>query len=66
MKATLDEWLSLLNTQTPARLAALIVRDDDRMTRLRQSLPFLEALTASERREVEAALGEAPEPLRRP
>jgi hypothetical protein len=53
-KATQAEWLALLKHEPPARLAALLVRDDERMRRLRQSMPFFEILTGQERREVEA------------
>lgn len=54
--AALDEWAVLLDTQPPARLAALLRRKDERMTRLRQTLPFLDALTPAERAEVDAAV----------
>jgi predicted transcriptional regulator len=56
VQSALDEWRVLLETQTPARLAALLLRRDARMTRLRQTLPFLEALTREERAEVDAAV----------
>jgi hypothetical protein len=55
LRPTLEEW-SMLLEQPPARLAALLVRDDDRMRRLRQTLPFLDALTPSERAQVEDAV----------
>ncbi len=56
LKGTLDEWLTLLKHEPPARLAALLVRDDERMRRLRQSMPFFEVLSERERRQVEAAV----------
>lgn len=56
VRGALDEWAVLLDTQPPARLASLLRRDDERMTRLRQTLPFLEALTPTERAEVDAAV----------
>jgi predicted transcriptional regulator len=57
LRATLEEWATLLATQTPARLARLLTRDDARMTRLRQTLPFLDVLTPAERTRIALELG---------
>jgi len=43
------EWLRILRSSSPARVRALLVEPGERATRLRQSLPFLRALTDSER-----------------
>lgn len=45
----LDEWAQLLRTTTPHRLRALLVDPGERMTRLRQTLPFMSVLAADER-----------------
>lgn len=58
-RALWQEWLTLVRTQPRARLAALLTRRDARMTRLRQSLPFLEVLTPTERHEVERVVSAA-------
>ncbi|MGH7526027.1 MAG: hypothetical protein ACREMX_04935 [Gemmatimonadales bacterium] len=49
LRRTLDEWRRLLQTQSPASLARLLAEPGERMTRLRQTLPFLDVLTADER-----------------
>lgn len=59
LRATLEEWATLLATQPPARLTHLLTRDDARMTRLRQTLPGLDILTPAERARFETALGRA-------
>lgn len=61
LQATLDEWAMLLDTQPPARLAAFLRRNDERMRRLRQSLPFLNVLTPSERAKIDEMLAKANE-----
>jgi hypothetical protein len=48
-RLTLEEWRDILDTMSPPRLRRFLVRDDERATRLRQSLPFLDALSPSER-----------------
>ena len=45
----LEEWAQLLSTATPNRLRALLVDPGERMTRLRQSMPFMSVLAADER-----------------
>lgn len=48
----LKEWLRVLSTMSPARLRAFFVEDSERATRLRQSLPALNLLSAAERQAV--------------
>lgn len=48
----LAEWARLLSTLSPARLRAFLVEDSERATRLRQSLPALQLLSATEREAV--------------
>jgi DNA-binding phage protein len=48
----LNEWLRILSTMPPARLRAFFVEDSERATRLRQSLPALNLLSAAERQAV--------------
>jgi hypothetical protein len=45
----LREWDALLTTKSPARLSRFLTEKSERATRLRQSLPFLDALTPEER-----------------
>jgi DNA-binding Lrp family transcriptional regulator len=45
----LEEWQDILSTMSAARLRTFLVRDDARATRLRQSLPFLHALSQDDR-----------------
>ena len=45
----LEEWHRLLRTASPARLRRVLTDPGERATRLRQTLPFLHALTAAER-----------------
>jgi hypothetical protein len=45
----LEEWHRLLRTTSPARLRRLLTDHGERATRLRQTLPFLHALTAAQR-----------------
>lgn len=59
LRRTLDEWRRLLQTQSPASLARLLADPDERMTRLRQTLPFLDVLTADERKRFDRALRES-------
>jgi hypothetical protein len=42
------EWLDLINDHSPSELELLIVADDERGMRLRQSSPFAGVLEASE------------------
>jgi hypothetical protein len=53
----LEEWRDILATMSAARLRRFLVRDDARAARLRQSLPFLSALSPDERQAVVAADG---------
>ena len=45
----LEEWQRLLRTASPARLRRVLTDPGERATRLRQTLPFLDALSAAER-----------------
>jgi hypothetical protein len=45
----MEEWAAILETMPPARLQKFLVNKGERATRLRQSLPFLGALTPAER-----------------
>lgn len=45
----MEEWGAILETMPPARLRNFLVDEGERATRLRQSLPFLGALTPAER-----------------
>lgn len=46
----LQEWQNILSTMSIPRLRRFLLRDDARATRLRQSSPFLHALSQEERR----------------
>jgi DNA-binding transcriptional ArsR family regulator len=48
----LNEWLDLLETKSVAQVRSLLLDPGERATRLRQSLPFLEVLTETERIEL--------------
>jgi hypothetical protein len=48
-RLTLLEWKGLLDSQTPAQLAALLREDSERADVLRQSLPFVDVLSDAER-----------------
>ena len=48
----LEEWQSLLRTASPARLRRVLTDTGERSTRLRQTLPFLHALTKAQRDEI--------------
>jgi len=48
----IKEWLRIVSTMSPAKLRRFLVDDSDRAVRLRQSLPALGLLTATERREI--------------
>jgi DNA-binding MarR family transcriptional regulator len=56
----LEEWQGILSTMSVARLCRFLVQDDARATRLRQSLPFVTALSPEERRPIFAAAGVRP------
>ena len=45
----LEEWQRLLRTTSPVRLRRVLTDPGERATRLRQTLPFLDALSAAER-----------------
>lgn len=51
----LESWRDILQTHTPPLLAKLLREDSERATRLRQSLPFVDALTDSEVRALREA-----------
>lgn len=53
----LEEWQGILATMSVSRLRRFLVQEDARATRLRQSLPFLNALKPDERRALLAAAG---------
>jgi hypothetical protein len=48
-KRALDEWRSVLTTLSSRQVEALLVEESERADRLRQSLPFLDVLTAEDR-----------------
>jgi len=48
----LKEWLSILDTMSPLRLARFLVDPGERATRLRQTLPFLDILSADDRAKI--------------
>jgi hypothetical protein len=48
----LKEWLRVLSTMSPARLRTFFIEESERATRLRQSLPALNLLSAAERQAV--------------
>jgi hypothetical protein len=63
----LREWQHILDTTSLPRLRRLLVDPGERATRLRQSLPFLDVLTAEERETVlESTVDTAPASRRRP
>ena len=49
-RRTHEEWDRILRTMSPARLQKFLVDPSERAKRLRQSLPFADALTAAERK----------------
>ncbi|HEX6038579.1 helix-turn-helix domain-containing protein [Longimicrobium sp.] len=49
VRREMEEWEMLLETLSPARLRAFLAHPGERATRLRQSLPFIDVLTADER-----------------
>jgi hypothetical protein len=51
-RLTLLEWKGLLESQTPAQLAALLRENSERADVLRQSLPFVDVLSAAERADI--------------
>jgi DNA-binding Lrp family transcriptional regulator len=53
----LEEWRGILDTMSPAKLRRFLVRDDARAVRLRQSLPFVHALSPEARRALSDELG---------
>lgn len=53
----LEEWQAVLTGMSVARLCRFLIQDDARARRLRQSLPFVSALPAEERRAIIAAAG---------
>lgn len=48
----LNEWLELLEHKSVGQVRSLLLETGERATRLRQSLPFLEVLTETERRKI--------------
>lgn len=55
-----EEWQGILSSMSVARLCRFLVQNDARATRLRQSLPFLTALSPQDRRAIFAAAGVRP------
>lgn len=51
-RGDLEEWLSILDSMSPPRLARFLVDQGERATRLRQTFPFLDVLSADERQEI--------------
>lgn len=51
-RGELEEWLSILDGMSPLRLARFLVDPGERATRLRQTLPFLDVLSADERAKI--------------
>lgn len=50
----LEEWAHLLTTTTPRRLRNLLVHPSERMTRLRQTMPFVSLLSPEDRARLSA------------
>ncbi len=48
LEVVYQEWMSLLDALPPAEISNLIVAEDERATRLRQSSPFVGILTPAE------------------
>ncbi len=48
----LDEWLGILTTMSVPRIRRLLVEDSPRMTRLRQSIPFVHVLEDRDRKRI--------------
>ncbi len=51
-RSELDEWLSILESMSPSRLERFLADPGERATRLRQTFPFPDVLTADERAEI--------------
>jgi len=49
-RLALREWQALLRSNSAPRLRRLLVQDDARARRLRQSLPFVDVLSPDERK----------------
>lgn len=56
-RGDLDEWLSILNSKSPSRLEQFLRDGGERATRLRQTFPFMEVLSAEERMAILRGLG---------
>jgi hypothetical protein len=48
----LNEWLAVLEHKSVTQVRSLLLESGERATRLRQSLPFLEVLTETERKDI--------------
>jgi hypothetical protein len=59
LRAALDEWLLILSTSTPPAVRRLLVSNDERMMRLRQSMPFLDVLHPDERKRFDRLVDKA-------
>lgn len=55
-RATLEEWDEILTTMSIPRLRRFLTDPGPRATRLRQSLPFVDALSQQEREALRKAL----------
>ncbi|HEX2076850.1 MAG TPA: helix-turn-helix domain-containing protein [Longimicrobium sp.] len=61
-RKVMEEWKSILDTMTPARLRAFLADPGERATRLRQSLPFAGVLSPAERERLLREAGDDPQP----
>lgn len=61
----LEEWARILDTASPARLRSLLTDTSERAVRLRQSAPFLPALSPAERQSLIDTLTDRPVMRRR-
>lgn len=52
VRQEMEEWEEILDTLPPARLRAFLADPGERATRLRQSLPFVDALAPAEREDL--------------
>jgi hypothetical protein len=51
-RSGLNEWMSILESMSPSRLERFLADPGERATRLRQTFPFPDVLTADERAEI--------------
>jgi hypothetical protein len=57
-RVTLSEWLGVIDSLSVRQLSAFLTSDSERAIRLRQSLPFLDALTKAERDSIYGSRGQ--------